>query len=136
MGMYTEIVVKICINKSRIGIDNYNILKYMFNENTNIEIEDLVLPEHPFFKCSRWDYIGISSSFYHHPNEVNDWFIPSFAKTDDEVYIFSRSDLKNYSNEIENFFDWVNTLDIMHPNDFIGYSLYEEDNTPTVYLKK
>ena len=136
MGMYTEVVVKIYIDKKRIGENNYNILDYMFNPNTKLITDDYKPVEHEFFKCSRWDSVGNMSSFYHHPNRVSDWYIPPYNENDDEVYIFARNDLKDYDGEIDKFFDWINTLDIMYTDEFIGYSLYEEDNEPTIYKKK
>lgn len=136
MGMYTEIVVKLQFDKE-VGNDNYKILSYLFNPLDVNEKEDLIIPEHDFFKCSRWESIGHCSSFYHHPNNVSDWYVLSFRIEDVSTYAFSRSDLKNYDNEIEKFFDWYSTLNTNECiGDFIGYSLYEEDNTPTIYNKK
>ena len=134
MGMYTEIVVKINIVRKQIGSNNFNILDYMFNPNTSCTLEDIIIPDDVFFKCSRWEDVGSMNSFYHHPNRVSDWYSPQFG-TEDNVYIFARNDLKNYGSEIEKFFSWLNTLDLGYENDFIGYSLYEEDDIPVIYNK-
>jgi len=139
MGMYTEIVVKITINKTKIGEQAFSILEALFNPNTDVVIKDITnLPSHEFFNCDRWVQIGNSHSFYHHPNAVADWYYPSYEILNDytDIHIFNRSDLKNYDNEIEKFFDWINTLNIGYDGDFIGYSLYEEDDTPTIYNRK
>jgi hypothetical protein len=137
MGMYTEIIFRAVINKNKLGPEVYNILDYLFNPSSKIANEELVLPNHKFFTCPRWQHIGNSSSFYHHPNTVNDWYQSPYDTSEDkDVYVFSRSDLKNYDGEIELFFDWVDTLDIFHPEEFMGYSLYEEDSLPEIYTSK
>jgi hypothetical protein len=130
MGMYTEILVKIDFNKVNINKNNLDILKYMFEEYSDIEKEELVLPNFDFFKCDRWGFIGRSSSFYHHPTPINSWY-----EDENWVYIFSRSDFKNYDNEIDKFFDWLRSLNLVDKNTFIGYSLYEESNTPHLYYQ-
>lgn len=136
MGMYTEIIVRFSFKPSELKDVEYKILDYMFNPNSSLDKSDIdTLPSHNFFKCSRWDSIGSCSSFYHHPNAVKDWYIPEYYKQipDTEVYVFNRSDLKNYSNEIHLFFEWLDSLGLFHEGEFMGYSLYEEDNTPKVY---
>jgi len=141
MGMYTEVVVKINFTRKRVGSNNFNILDYMFNPGTRLMTDDykpadaIELPDHAFFKCARWDSVGSMSSFYHHPERVNSWTTQEWNGPDD-VYLFARNDLKNYDSEIEKFFNWLNTLDLMCPNEFLGYSLYEEDDTPIIYNKK
>lgn len=140
MGMYTEVVVKIQIRKNKIGEQAFNILEAMFYKNSDVwcyEIENL--PDHEFFKCARWSSVGSCSSFYHHPNTISDWYYPKYEKLGDDttIYIFNRSDLKNYDNEIQKFFDWLNTLNLDNcEGDFIGYSLYKEDNDPVIYKYK
>lgn len=139
MGMYTEIVVKINFAREKIGSNNFDILDYMFNPNTKLmtdnykPVSSITLPDHEFFKCHRWDSVGRGSSFYHHPDRVNSW-LPGHWDVDD-VYLFARNDLKDYDSEIEKFFNWLNTLNCEHQGKFIGYSLYEEDSTPTIYRK-
>ena len=138
MGMYTEIVVKIDFTRKKIGSKNFDILDYMFNPDTelmddNYEPIGLEIPEHEFFKCHRWDCVGNMNSFYHHPDRVNSWAITNGNA--DSIYLFARNDLKNYDSEIEKFFDWLNTLDFGYSGDFVGYSLYEEDRTPTIHYK-
>jgi hypothetical protein len=134
MGMYTEVVFRATINRSKMNTDDFAILSYLFNPSDDKRREDLTLPEHEFFKCQRWFSIGRSSSFHHHPNVIKDWYQPSHQNTEaDNVYIFSRSDLKDYDGEIDLFFDWIDTLGLFYKDEFMGYSLYEEDDTPTIF---
>ena len=138
MGMYTEVVLKINFTRRQIGDNNFKILDYMFNENTKLMTDDykpsteITIPDHPFFQCSRWDSVGNMSSYYHHPERISSWVTDASG---DDVYLFARNDLKNYDNEIDKFFDWLNTLNCMYEGDFIGYSIYEEDSMPKIYNK-
>lgn len=139
MGMYTEIVVRFNFIPSEIEDNEYKILDFMFNPNSDLDESDFgSLPSHDFFKCSRWASIGSCSSFYHHPNAVKDWYKPEYEikNPNSSRYVFNRSDLKNYDNEIGLFFDWLDSLGLFYEGEFMGYSLYEEDNTPTIYNSK
>lgn len=127
MGMYTELVLKIEVNK---GIDEkaFNVLHYMFGGGNGEGLENN-LPDHPFFRLPRWSLIGKCSSFYHHPSNVNDWYDVDYSST---IYIFSRSDLKNYDDEINHFLDWVKPYVVPATGSCLGWVWYEEDEMPTL----
>lgn len=129
MGMYTELVLK-CRIKEDTSQEVLTVLHYLF-KNRLVGATPL---DHPFFKAPRWTMIGNSSSFYHHPEAVSDLY--EFDQPNRGVYIFSRSDLKNYDNEIALFLDWINPyLDHM-PGECIGWTWYEEEEQPTlIYCK-
>lgn len=120
MGMYTELVVK-CNLQDNLPEEVENVLQYLFNRKTNIPKE---VPKHPFFSCPRWTMIGSCSSYYHVPFALSKY---------EEGYIFSRSDLKEYDNEIEYFFDWIRPyIETYGTKICIGWSWYEEDDKPTL----
>lgn len=49
--------------------------------------------------------------------------------------LLGKGDLKNYSNEIEFFFNWIMPWVDGSPGDFVGYHRYEEHQQPTlVYI--
>ena len=125
MGMYTELVLKVRLTKNAPR----DIINHMFGDGS----KPTSLPEHDFFKCPRWGCIGKCSSFYHHPESVN-----SFPKFDfcDSDYLFSRSDLKNYNDEISLFIDWMQQYIEGETGDCIGWEWYEEDVVPTLLYKK
>lgn len=123
MGMYTELVFKADI-KSDLPADVRTILHAMFSPRDVAKV-DVELPDHPFFKCPRWQMIGACSSYYHIP-----WATSRF----EDDYIFSRSDLKNYDDEINKFIDWVKPYIAAPPGHCIGWSWYEESNVPTLIL--
>ena len=119
MGMYTEILIKCDIEcKDEIAL---KVLNFLFNNGE----EPDVLPEHEFFKCNRWQFIGNCSSYYH---------IPAVQNFFDGSYLFSRSDLKNYDDEINEFFKWLIPFVSACKGECIGYSWYEEDDTPELII--
>ena len=121
MGMYTELVLK-CSIKRDCPKEVVDILNKLFND-AEYSGE---LPKHPFFSCARWDHIGSSNSFYHIP-----WSDSKYERD----YIFSRCDLKDYENEIDNFVNWLNTYIDAQPGTCIGWKWYEEDDAPTLLYK-
>ncbi len=126
MGMYTELVFKADIDKE-LPVQVRKVLEYMFNGNPQPE----TLPDHKFFQTSRWDALGSMSSFYH---------IPWATSRYENDYIFSRSDIKNYSDEIELFIDWVTPyLNLCLDEDedkCVGWYWYEESSKPNLIMVK
>ena len=122
MGMYTEIVIK-CSIKENLPESIVSVLHYLFNNGDEVA----ELPNHPFFKCSRWRAVGSCSSFYHIP-----WADSKYS----EDYLFSRSDLKNYDNEIALFFDWLDPYIEELTDKCVGWSWYEENDVPELVYKK
>ncbi len=130
MGMYTEMFI---CSKLKEDTPNevINVLDYMFNFEEGKECPKGL--EHDFFRTSRWSVIGKCCSYYHVP------FITRHFKIDDlskSYYLLSRSDIKNYDNEIELFFDWIMPYLDKQDGEFIGYSRYEEDLEPKLYYKR
>lgn len=134
MGMYTELVIKADIKPEKSQEVEF-ILNFLFNPNSENDIWDekmqikteIVLPDHLFFKCPRWTGIGRSNS--HYP-------IPACCNFYDGLYLFSRSDLKDYHDEITLFLDWINPFFSCDSGKFIGWKWYEESNEPEfLYVK-
>ena len=125
MGDYTEIYVRAnivndCPNEA------LHAFRFLFQDrNTSFHPGTF---NHAFFRTARWDSIGASCSFYHIPFAVGGLYSDDIGG----YYICSRSDLKNYDNEIPLFFDWAKQY--FKPG-FIGYSLYEGDKSPTLFFK-
>ena len=120
MGMYTELVLKTEVN-TNLPMDVEAVLQHLFNGADAPE----TLPEHPFFNCGRWPFIGRSSSYYHVP-----WSTSRY----EENYIFSRSDLKNYDGEIAKFISWLTPYISELNGTCIGWSWYEEEDKPTLII--
>lgn len=132
MGMYTEIFVKATLRSDISDID-LEALKWLARMT---ESEPENLPVHEFFKKPRASQILSGCSYYHQPKPTINLFHDGIAG---QWFLVSRADLKNYDGEIESFFDWLKTVVEMRGMDktFIGYYLYEEDDTPTmVFLEQ
>lgn len=130
MGMYTELVLK-CQIQDNLPDDVRAVLKFLFKEGK----EPAVLPDHEFFKCHRWSGIGHGSSFYHHPKAMSDYWTGHDNDDNRGGYLFSRSDLKNYDNEIANFIDWFMPYIDEVDGQCIGWEWYEEETEPALLFK-
>ena len=128
MGMFTELVIKADVLPN-LPDGVARVLNILFNPS-NIEIIDLAkedLPDHPFFEATNWFLIGSCSSYYH---------IPWTSSGYDKDYLFSRSDLKNYHDEIGLFIDWISPYLRNKVGTCIGYRWYEEDKIPTLIYRQ
>jgi len=134
MGMYTEFVFG-CELKKDTPIDVINILKYIFNGEGNKD--KLNLPNHPFFTSFRWRIIAHCSSYYFgYSKSLSNLYYDDISNR----WKFAiRSSIKNYECEIENFIDWIRPYieeGSGWPREFLGYSIYEEDEHPKLYYLK
>ncbi len=122
MGMYTELFVEGILNENAPA-EVLKITRVLFDRNFDVDITDV--PDHPFFKCSRWQMIGSCSSFYHIPFAMSKVYVPHT----NQLCFISRSDLKNYDAEIEKFLDWLKP----YCETLRDWHWYEEVNAPTIF---
>lgn len=125
MGMYTELIFGAELKKETPE-QVINALKYIIGELED-KPDDFPLPE------GRCKYVLNGSSYYFGVSESLSkiWF--------DEISkswkISSRSNIKNYENEIEKFLEWIKP----HiergsgAKDMYAITIYEEDFEPTIY---
>lgn len=132
MGMYTEIFFRATLKRDTPD----EVLAPIRAMLGQAEVDPDDLPNHPLFECPRWDMLGMSSSYYF-PDHT-----PSGMEKDDirkAWGVYLNADLKNYDDEIEKFFDWIDPYIDAGPGEFLGYSLYEDvepGTPPTPYFKK
>lgn len=125
--MYTEIFVRAELSKDTPA-PVIEMLRAIFNqEGDPCEIQTRHNFEHALFKTPRWFFIGSSCSFYHLPRPTSVMFCEQ-----GRWYICSRSDFKNYNNEIELFWDWFRPWVCKPDAECIGWQWYEEDDMPTL----
>ena len=129
MGMYTKISVDLKF-KDNLPLEVVEALKVMVGAvDTNLySITDF--PTHDLFKSTRWRFMLRCSSYYHTPFSLTKLHYDDISK---HYYLVSSSDFKNYDNEVALFFDFVKEY---VEDGFLGYSLYEEDEFPTLYFLK
>lgn len=126
MGMYTEIFV--CAQLKNLDSESINAINAM----TGAEDADGPLPDHPLFATDRWLWLLCGSSYYFVPRSVSRFEYDDISKT---WCLIARADIKNYSGEIEKFFDWITPLtEDRDSKMMIGYSRYEESDYPTLYF--
>lgn len=126
MGMYTELVLKCEVSGDAPEVAK-QVVRYLFGAADKPE----VIPDDEFFKCDRWHLIGKCSSAYHHPDAVNS--IVTYDWSED-INVFSRSDLKNYGDEIQKFINWITPYVCGIGEICIGWSWYEEEDRPTLII--
>lgn len=127
MGTYTEILVR-CEIKKDTPLEALGVLQFLFNGAKKPE----KLPTHPFFNTPRWEYVGSGNSDYHFPFAFS---ILKFDEISNSCFLISRSDFKNYDNEIALFFDWLSYFVDAEEGDCIGGRWYEENEKPELWLK-
>lgn len=130
MGMYTEFHFNVELIEN-VPQEIIDILNYMLNKGTQ---EPLPEPDHPLFKTSRWRRMLRSDSYYFAADTH------STLRYDDighSYYLCIRCNLKNYDNIIEKFIDWIMPYLYQYPEDFLGFSRYENTEQPTlIYMKE
>ena len=130
MGMYTELVFKAAI-RADTPDQAHNVLLHLFSGGAL----PTSLPDHPFFRCPRWNMIGRGSSFYHTPFALSRYG-NQMGAIGKGGHVFSRSDLKNYDGEIREFLDWVDPYIDAVTGACVGWTWYEEEWHPTLVFKK
>ena len=126
MGMYTEIYIR-CSLKKETPDSVISALKCCVGDLEECDVDwsspELTKAEDLFSKDSRGRRLLNSGSFYHQPNPTTNFWQESVTGT---WYLCSRSDIKNYAGEIEQFFDWIKPYLEEQNGQFIGYHIYEE----------
>ena len=127
MGMYTKISVDLKF-VGNLPSEVVKALEAMVGEVDSNLYSITDFPTHELFKTPSWSYMLRCSSYYHTPFSLTKLHYDDISK---HYYLVSSSDFKNYDNEVELFFDFVKDY---VEGGFLGYSLYEEDDKPTLYF--
>lgn len=126
MGEYTELFIRAEMRKDTPP-EVLDILRYIINPSWS---DPEILPDHPFFQCRRWDRLANSSSY--HVTTTS-----RYAKRPEWgiVQILISGSFKNYSSEVEKFFDWIDPYIDALPGEFLGFSQFNVE-LPTFWHKK
>lgn len=121
MGMYTEVFFRAEVDKEAYFI--------MREASVGVTFER---QPHPLFTKPRFSQLFRGGSAYfpaanHFKSEADPWASHPPIRS-----VSFRANLKNYDGEIQAFFDWVRPHCVTEG--FIGYSLYEEADMPTLYF--
>ncbi len=115
MGMYTELVISTRVKNDPVPVE---ILKYMTGRGE----PPLTLPEHSLFTTPRWQFMLMGGSYYFVPRSIT---LFEFDNIGQDWAFISRSDFKNYDDEIAKFIDWLRPH-LSDRDEMIGYYRYEE----------
>lgn len=128
MGMYTELIFGAELKKDTPK-EVIDVLKYMIKDTDII----VPTPKHKFFSCARWRILFTCTSYYF---GVSDSFNKLwFDKISDTWKISTRSNIKNYDGDIQEFLDWIKPYINRGSGDREFYTIvcYEEQEEPTIY---
>ena len=135
MGMYTEILFRAEMvpnwaedPKVKLALRTLSLEDHVYLEDEHRNL----LPDHELFDCDRWQSLSWCSSYYFPQGNHNEWVRDSQGG----YYWSFRANLKNYSDEIDKFFDWIDPYIYETEGTFLGYSLYEQEEIPTPRFKK
>jgi hypothetical protein len=130
MGDYTEIFFRSALRRD-VPEDVINALMYLVGDiDEETALGAYPLPDHGFFKKSRWNMVGCGGSAYF-PVTAN-------SLTQDEYgnwTVFILANLKDHG-EIELFMHWIDPYCGESPGQFIGYELFEGNDEPSIYVKE
>lgn len=128
MGMYTEFHFNSEL-KSNCPTQVIDILRYMLGDKE----ESPALPDHPIFKTDRWRHMLRTDSYYFDADTHSTLRYDDIAEAH---FLCIRCNLKNYNGEIEKFVDWIDPYLDKMAGEFLGFSRYEETETPTLLYKR
>ena len=125
MGMYTEIHFN---SKMKEDLPE-SVVAILLAMCDGQGVEGITLPDHAFFRSTRWAYLCRTDSYYFDADTHSTF---RFDEISDAHFLCIRSNLKNYDDEITLFLDWIYPyLDKME-DDFLGFYRYEESEAPTL----
>lgn len=122
MGMYTEFHYNTEL-KRNVPDSVIEILRYMLGEN---KIKPK-LHKHDLFGDTRWESMLQSDSYYFSADTHSTLRYDSVSES---YCLCVRCNLKNYKNEIALFTDWIRPYIDKYKGEFLGFSRYEESETP------
>ena len=113
MGMYTEILIRVNLDKRLLTEDVNPVIDYLFGEG----LEPEQLPDHDFFKCRRWRHLA------------------GGVVWDAVGKLISIREFKNYNGEAKKFFNWIGPYLDNYKGECIGYTWFELDAQPNLYYQ-
>lgn len=123
MGMYTKFFLDTKFKrKEHVSDSDWAALEYLFDGKA----EPIKLPDHPFFNLQRSRYM------FNSPAYTGD--AVTVKLSDFYGHVTAHIELKDYEGEIKQFLDWSRPLMDVEKGTVIGWTWYEEDDSPTLVL--
>ena len=114
MGTYTDLRLTVALRE-----DTPDAVLGILRGHAAQDIPSADLPDRPFFKDARWDRVLTCSSY-----SVLD-YPPTLEQHGPFWVLRVQSALKNYTDTIEKFLDWLHPYVAARHGDFVGYMLCE-----------
>jgi hypothetical protein len=121
MSYYTEFFFRFTVNRD---VPAGPLQAVLFGEGSGGE----PLPDHPLFSTDRWEGMGrrgnlgvLAATRMDKDLEHNCW------------NVIIHGEMKDYDGEIGKFLDWIRPYLGVGPSDFIGYSIGEDSDQPTLH---
>lgn len=125
MGNYTELATNFSLKKDTPSFVK-EVLQYMC-DNTEITEKDQL--QHALFQTPRWSSLFQGTSAYF------DWITyRKFAKINDQYFLTTRGNIKNYDQEIALFWIWIEPFIDAKPGEYVGYYCFENENPIYLYV--
>jgi len=117
MGFYTYVYLQLKLLKDHdLPSEVEKVLKYLSKQNKNFENEEIIAPDHPFFKCPRWERIQSN-------------FGENFGYYDSEFLVVDLTEdgINHEEGEIREFVRYLKPYcDLSFNNGWIGWQRNEE----------
>lgn len=123
MGMYTEVFVNVDL-KEDTPLEVIETLRAMCAGQHDSD----KLKDKPF----RWAYLFNNGSHYTPLTCCGNLTFNEIANC---YSLLGKGDIKNYENEIKQFFTWLMPYIDAEKGDFIGYTRFEEEKKPRLIFK-
>lgn len=119
MSMYTEIYVNVDFAEN-VSQDIISTIEAMCNGDSASEyLKD---------KPKRWSYLFNNGSYYTPYTSCANLTYDTVSR---QYSLIGKGDIKNYNNEIEEFFEYIKPY-VDNSTEFMGYYRYEETKEPTL----
>lgn len=121
MGTYTELIFGVAL-KENTPTSVIDTLHYMVNPNVGEPLHVDFPHQHLLRGCSEYFPVEAESRMWQHPIRKR-W------------HISTRSNIKNYNKEIEQFLEWIKPYVESGSgfNDIYAMTICEDDAIPTIY---
>ena len=131
MGMYTEFFYRAKLIED-VDPRVIELLQWKFGCGKTVSY---VLPDDEFFLCQRWNMLFRGTSAYFPESGLGSIRRSGWGEPPGQWLLVVHSSIKNYDHEIEKFCDWIDPYVDAAGDGFLGYSLYEEAENPTLIWK-
>ena len=126
MGMYTALSLGVQFHRDTPR-DVIDTIEYMVNGRREMAADKYAARAlHPLFSTPRWTALLRCDSYYFDYQTHFDFIFDPIAEC---WFLSGVSNIKNYSNEINLFLDWIQPH--IESYGYIGWKMYEEDVAPT-----